>query len=104
LSLFTLLLGCSDYELNRKVPDDPAGIPEPGFDTANVTLVGDLIVDSWVLEPSDGIDIVVFGDTSGSMADELITMGGKAQRLHHRLAAHRRHRAHRLQRRRHPHQ
>jgi len=75
--LFTLLLGCSDYELNRKVPDDPAGIPEPGFDTANVTLVGDLIVDSWVLEPSDGIDIVVFGDTSGSMADELITMGGK---------------------------
>ena len=81
LGLIALLAGCTEYEINRKEPEEPPGAPEMPVDTANVTLVGDPIVDSWVLEPSDGVDIVVFGDTSGSMADELTTMGEKVTEL-----------------------
>lgn len=77
--VFALLGACSEYEINKAAePEPPVETAQPE-DTAPDSPPPDPVVveDVWVLEPSDGVDIIIFGDTSGSMAEELVTMGDK---------------------------
>ncbi len=62
-----LLCSCSDYGFHdgedTKVDTGDPGVP------------GDTVEEAWDLEEAWGSDIVFFGDTSGSMTEELQTLG-----------------------------
>lgn len=80
LAIASMLSGCSEYELKRPAEVEP---PEPVdtelpvvYDTAPPIEQEDV----WVLEEIP-TDVLVFGDTSGSMATELTTMGEKISEL-----------------------
>jgi hypothetical protein len=69
--------GCMDYN-----PGAPVGPPSP-----------EDVPDGSILEEFDGggsssVDVIVFGDTSGSMAEELRTLGDAIQPFVDRLATH----------------
>ncbi len=68
--LAALVAGCSEYELS---PDGRKTAAEP--DTG--VLAGEVQVDEWDLAAITGTDILFFGDTSGSMTEELETLGDK---------------------------
>jgi hypothetical protein len=86
-----MLLACSDYKFTP-APDVTEGdTAEPAVDTAppeeeeeeeeDVTHT-----DSWDLTEVAGIDVLFFGDTSGSMAVELKALGGQVTTFVERLA------------------
>ena len=83
--LICLLCACSEYELkgddlNDGGEDQDTATPtegsRPGPDDVYEPTV-DEVVDQWNLDGEMGTDILFFGDTSGSMAEELTTMGDK---------------------------
>lgn len=83
-TLLVLLIACTEYELNEKEiepegedtapPEDPEDPGDPG-DPYEPDV--DEVVDQWDISDEMGTDILFFGDTSGSMATELTTMGEK---------------------------
>ena len=76
-----LLAACSEYEFH------PGEDELPG-DTATVEPVelDDGSADTWDLSQSD-VDVLFFGDTSGSMAVELKTLGGQVTDFVERLSS-----------------
>ena len=70
LSLFFFILGCSDYELHSPYTAAKGGLgPNPeGVETPRQRA---LRQHSWTVTQSGGIDVLFFGDTSGSMDEEL---------------------------------
>lgn len=76
---FPLIGACTEYEINKAAGAAPQEDTAPPVDTAVEPPPPDpvQVENVWVLEPSDGVDIIIFGDTSGSMAEELVTMGDK---------------------------
>lgn len=83
--LLCLLCACSEYGLKGDEPSDegesqdtstPGEPSTPGPDDVWEPSV-DEVVDQWDLVDEMGTDILFFGDTSGSMAEELTTMGDK---------------------------
>lgn len=75
----SMAAGCSEYELKRPAEAEPA---EP-VDTSLPVVYDPPPIeqeDVWVLEEIP-TDVLVFGDTSGSMAIELETMGEKISEL-----------------------
>lgn len=85
LLLPLLLTGCNEYNLNKSAPRDTGApeetdSPEPEeSDTPEPEeTAGDPVdeqLDQWDLSDVAGADLLFFGDTSGSMAVELTTMG-----------------------------
>lgn len=77
-----LLLACSDYEYASKLAHDGDSSSDHGWswdeDDFTATDVEE-VVDNFVVEGSRAADFVFFGDTSGSMTEELITLGGKME-------------------------
>jgi hypothetical protein len=80
LGACSIQLGCTEYEFKAKDRNEDGG-----------DLIDELIVspewqvDSWESHSYTGTDIVFFGDTSGSMATELETMGEHALTFMDRL-------------------
>ena len=74
----SLLCACSDYSLEKKDKAADAGTHagEP-----------DHIVEIWDLGADHGADLLFFGDTSGSMAEELTVLGDQVSVFLSRLAA-----------------
>lgn len=82
MALRTLLLlslvGCSEYELVKGSEPEPEA--EDLVDTAMVLDPATPpveVLDTFDLTEAAGVDMLFFGDTSGSMSEELITMGEK---------------------------
>ena len=76
----SLLLGCSEYEI--KTSDRS----EDGGDLVDeVVITPEWQVDTWESHSYSGTDLIFFGDTSGSMATELETMGDHALTFMDRL-------------------
>lgn len=82
-----LILGCSEYDvssgLDLGVPtetEDGGGPPGPGDVPEGFAL------DGWDLPREGTIDVIVYGDTSSSMAEELVTMGSVVTAFVERLA------------------
>lgn len=89
---FLLLAACSDYKFTSAEkeaegvdtappPEDTA--PPPPEDTGEPI---DIRKDVWDLSENAGVDIVFFGDTSGSMKVELQTMASQVTTFVERLA------------------
>lgn len=91
-----LLLACSDYEFTPAptaqegdtapqvdTGEPPTDTEEPPEDTAPPQSV--IQTDSWDLDEVAGIDVLFFGDTSGSMATELTALGGQVNTFVERL-------------------
>ncbi|MEQ1502276.1 MAG: hypothetical protein ABMB14_08590 [Myxococcota bacterium] len=83
--LFAAIGGCVEYESHSNVdpnlgvddgagPPDPADVPEGSW------------LDAYDLPPADVIDVIVYGDTSSSMQEELQTMGSVVREFVDRLA------------------
>lgn len=83
--LFLSATGCSDYEFapNELASEGETGTPEV-IDTG--TPADNTWVDSWDLAEVAGVDVLFFGDTSGSMAVELKTLGSQVTAFVDRLA------------------
>ncbi len=88
--LLALFGACTEYEIKKKEPSlegetadtgDPGGDPTPEDtdDPSEPTIVEQ--VDQFDLSDEMGTDLLFFGDTSGSMAEELTTMGEKITTL-----------------------
>ena len=81
--VLALFLACSDYEVNPSNevwPPMPGDADRPGDeDTPDVQL-------SWEVPPVVAVDLIFFGDTSGSMTEELQTMGERITAFVERLA------------------
>ncbi len=81
--MLLLLLACSDYEVAPSNDVWPPGAGDPDRpndeDTPDVQL-------SWEVPPVVAVDLIVFGDTSGSMTEELVTMGDRITAFVERLA------------------
>lgn len=73
LVLLPLLAACSEYNLAGDQVDTTRD--EPDFDPALGD--ADVIDEEFVAEGATGVDIVFFGDTSGSMGEELAAMGAR---------------------------
>jgi len=72
-----LLAACTEYDLTKptsELPGDPVdtGEPEPEPEPEP-----DTSTDTWDLDEVGGVDVLFFGDTSGSMAVELETLGAQ---------------------------
>lgn len=78
------LLACSEYELTNPLDN---GLVDTEDDTSGETGIGDpdpnSVEDLWTI--ADKTDILFFGDTSGSMAPELVTMGDNITRFTDRI-------------------
>jgi hypothetical protein len=83
VTVFLGLAACSEYDLagdptnGDPVSDDPTG-------DADTAIADGAVSDAFVVP--DRTDVVVFGDTSSSMAEELLTMGQNVTRFVDRLA------------------
>lgn len=90
------LVGCNEYNLNKGMPRE-SGAPldtAPPLDTAEVEddppgwfRAPDEQLDQWDLADVAGADLLFFGDTSGSMAVELTTLGSEIEGLIASLSA-----------------
>jgi hypothetical protein len=80
-----LLAACSDYALHSPTDGSPGGERPASSSMTQVHRV----VDSWTLTQSGGVDVLFFGDTSGSMSEELQTLSDEIltfmSRLDHRV-------------------
>lgn len=97
MRILSLLIfsACSDYEF---IPEPAASegetgtvpsidtAPPPATDTSEPPDTTNSQTDSWDLEEVAGIDVLFFGDTSGSMAVELTTLGAQVTGFVERLA------------------
>lgn len=66
------LAACSDYELNAGPRGDP---PKSPFEPE--THQQQAVEDRFVAQGAAGADILFYGDTSGSMTEELVTLGDR---------------------------
>ncbi|MFT5684704.1 MAG: hypothetical protein ACI8RZ_005648, partial [Myxococcota bacterium] len=79
-----LLLACSEYEFAPEPTVSEGDTAPPPIDTAPPESV--VHSDSWDLDEVAGIDVLFFGDTSGSMAAELKALGSQVTTFVERLA------------------
>ena len=80
LAVCTIAAGCSEYEIK------PSDRNEDGGEIVDEVVASpEWQVDSWESHSYEGTDLVFFGDTSGSMAVELQTMGDHALTFMDRL-------------------
>ena len=100
MRILSLLIfsACSDYEFIPETdvsegetgtvpPVDTAPPPDTDTDTdTSEPPTSTAQVDTWDLEEVAGIDVLFFGDTSGSMAVELTTLGAQVTSFVERLA------------------
>lgn len=88
LPLVTLALGCMEYNQSSFFENGvPAGTDDGGPPAWNEIPDG-WGLDAWDLPSDDTIDVVVYGDTSSSMSEELQTMGQAVKPFVERLATH----------------
>lgn len=79
-----LLVACTEYEVHKsketEVGEDPPveSVPPP---VESVPPEPETRVDTWDIDEAAGADMLFFGDTSGSMVEELTTMGEKITEL-----------------------
>lgn len=86
------LMGCMEYtqiasnarDLPSETPPGQTGSDEP---PQGSTIPEGWVVDTWELPAASTIDVIVYGDTSGSMSEELVTMGQTVRPFIERLAA-----------------
>ena len=85
--IFALLLSaCSDYKFvtpRQSHGGDDTAPPETVADTGEPIEIQE---DVWDLSATVGVDVLFFGDTSGSMSAELTTLGGQVTTFVERLA------------------
>ena len=84
-----LLLACSDYEFTPAPSSSEGETAEPVIDTAppeEEVVEEPPHTDSWDLEEVAGVDVLFFGDTSGSMSKELGALGAQVTTFVERLA------------------
>ena len=67
------LAACSDYSLHSPV-EGSAGGERPTHPPMTQAY---RVVDSWTLTQTGGVDVLFFGDTSGSMSEELQTLSSE---------------------------
>jgi len=89
--VLVLLVGCTEYKLSGsevELPaDDPLDIPEETTPEETVPEELDPYVDLWDLDEVGGVDVLFFGDTSGSMSVELTSLGSEVTTFVDRLAS-----------------
>src|SRR5690242_13957702 len=87
LPLFALI-GCVEYSsLSPAGNDLPVVTPAGGSGPPSAsTLPEGWGMDAWDLPSSSTIDVIVYGDTSSSMTEELVTMGDAVRPFVDRLA------------------
>ena len=82
------LIGCMEYE--QLAPNDgdlPVTTPAGGFGPPEASTIPEgWGMDAWDLPTSTTIDVIVYGDTSSSMTEELVTMGRTVRPFIERLA------------------
>lgn len=85
-----ILVGCNEYGLKEErpieAPPEDTGEPAPPEPVDSDPPEPETALDTWDLSEVP-VDLLFFGDTSGSMAEELTTMGEKIGELTAGLAA-----------------
>ena len=84
--ILILQLSCSDYKFTPEPTVDEGETAEPPIDTAPPETEATPQTDSWDLDEDAGIDVLFFGDTSGSMAIELTELGSQVTTFVEQLA------------------
>lgn len=89
--LVLLLVGCNEYNLSKALPAETGDVPDSGAPDSGEPAEPDAPswadpshdeqLDQWDLSDVAGADLLFFGDTSGSMAVELTTMGDEISGL-----------------------